>query len=115
MRSIYLLNRLVEITSIPLLILSLLYILTGYGMISGTMQRILLLIGLSYSDIINLHTDPHIRQLLVIIGSIHGLSGTILFISKYIRRVFIQDLLILLTLTIFMIVISLVVLSEFMS
>ncbi len=112
MRQSPILYRLIEITSIPLLIISLLYLTTGYGMISGIFGRIFQLIGLSYSDILSLHTDPYIRILLVILGSVHGVSGTVVFISKYVRNNIIKEILVAMVLFILVFLIGLIILSE---
>lgn len=69
---------LVETTSIPLLVLCLVYLLTGYQMQTSSLRF--------FPRAREIHTDPTLRVLLVIMAFIHGYSGLILLCERRIRN-----------------------------
>ena len=73
--------RLVEYTSVPLAALMVLYILTGYGMISPALRHL----GLSYALSSNLHTSPALRWLLNALVVLHGYPGLALLARKKLK------------------------------
>ena len=103
---------LIEVTSIPLLIVSLVYLLTGYAMISIKIQNLFSVIGLGYGDIMYLHTNIYTRLALVMLGSIHGFSGSIILIHKYSRRKTTRNILRILAAVALLIIIYLVIVAE---
>ena len=58
-----------------------LYILTGYGMISPALRHL----GLSYALSSNLHTSPALRWLLNALVVLHGYSGLALLARKKLK------------------------------
>jgi len=73
--------RLVEYTSVPLTALMVLYVLTGYGMISPALRHL----GLSYALSSNLHTSPALRWLLNALVVLHGYSGLAFLARKKLK------------------------------
>lgn len=69
---------LVEITSLPLLVLCLLYSLTGYQMLIPRLRLI------PRARLV--HTDQVLRVLLLTLALIHGYSGLILLCERRIRN-----------------------------
>ena len=69
---------LIEITSLPLLVLGLIYLLTGYQMLTHSVR---LIPRARY-----LHTDLTLRIILVTMGLIHGYSGLVLMCERRIRN-----------------------------
>ncbi len=69
---------LVEATSLPLLVLSLVYLLTGYQMLTPRVRF--------FPKPRLIHTDPVLRILLATLGLIHGYSGLILLFERRIRN-----------------------------
>jgi len=75
----------VEITSLPLLVLMLLYILSGYQMMLRSP------IFFPRAEII--HTDPLLRILLILLTYLHSLAGLILLINRRVRNNTIRNIL----------------------
>ena len=69
---------LVESTSIPLIVLMLLYLLTGYEML--VLSRILI------PNARAIHTDRVLRLILVALVLIHGYFGTLILCERRIRN-----------------------------
>ncbi len=85
----------VEASSIPLLILILLMILSGYGILYP--DKIRMLTGGLISDRIafKIHTDIVIRISIIAILLIHGFTGLLLLSEKYIRNNLMKKIIIL--------------------
>jgi len=68
---------LTEVTSIPLLVLGLIYLLTGYQMLSSSLRLI------PRARLV--HTDPVLRALLAAMALVHGYSGLIVLCERRIK------------------------------
>ncbi|MCC6015265.1 MAG: hypothetical protein LM564_06140 [Desulfurococcaceae archaeon] len=79
-RYVYLWLRVVEATSVPLAVLLLLYVVSGYGMIYPGV------LGLTYRTSSYLHTHPLLRYLTSILVALHGYGGSVLLSSRYLGR-----------------------------
>ncbi|MFZ8782696.1 MAG: hypothetical protein ACO2OR_01750 [Desulfurococcaceae archaeon] len=77
-RLLRVLLTLVETTSLPLLVVCLLYLLTGYQMLIPGLKLI--------PRARELHTDRVLRSLLLILGLVHGYSGLIILSERRIRN-----------------------------
>ncbi|MCS7104756.1 MAG: hypothetical protein NZ954_04245 [Thermofilaceae archaeon] len=75
--------KLVEITSIPLTVLLLIYILSGYGMVSPSLR----ILGFNYAFSARLHTSPWLRLSIVVLTVLHGHSGLAVLARKKIRSI----------------------------
>jgi succinate dehydrogenase hydrophobic anchor subunit len=76
-RSLRLALAIVEVTSIPLLILIILYVLSGYQMLYPYIR----LIPASRA----IHTDPLLRVIFVVLVYLHSLAGLIIIIERRLR------------------------------
>ncbi|WP_457751611.1 hypothetical protein [Thermococcus sp.] len=74
----------VEITSLPLLILTGLMIVTGYASVSPSAEKASIFVSKSLA--IMIHTSPLIRLSLGILLFIHSYTGTILLTSRLKNR-----------------------------
>ncbi|MCS7108538.1 MAG: hypothetical protein RMH77_02865 [Sulfolobales archaeon] len=82
--------KLVEYTSLPLAVLLLFYILSGYGMISNIPS----IIGLNYVISSRIHTLPLLRYILTVLVIIHSYSGFTIVINRNLqKRVIIRNIL----------------------
>jgi len=107
---------LTEFTSIPLLIISLTYFLTGYIMISPFFEKIMCnMLSICYSDALYLHTNRFLRYSLIIFGFIHGLCGFHNLLNKYVGKNVLRETLIISTLILSLLIISLAIISELLS
>lgn len=77
-RLLRVLLTLVETTSLPLLVICLIYLLTGYQMLIPSLKL--------FPRAYQLHTDRVLRSLLLIFGLIHGYSGLIILCERRIRN-----------------------------
>lgn len=77
-RLLKVLLTLVEITSLPLLVICLLYLLTGYQMLIPGLKLI--------PRARELHTDRVLRLLFLILVLVHGYSGLIIVSERRIRN-----------------------------
>ncbi len=75
---------LVEATSIPLAILLITFILSGYCLIKSEGIEAATFSLLTYPVCVAIHTSRLLRVLLVTIGLLHGVPGFILLFSKYV-------------------------------
>jgi len=82
-RYVYLWLRVVELTSIPLAVLLLLYVVSGYGMLYPEFFRPL---GLTYKVSTYLHTHPLLRYLTAVLVALHGYGGLVVLSSRYLGR-----------------------------
>ncbi|MGC8975783.1 MAG: hypothetical protein ACP5KB_06285 [Thermoprotei archaeon] len=73
--------RLVEYTSIPLTLCSILYLLSGYGIISPVFS----LVGLTYTISVKIHTLPLLRLVTVILAILHLYGGVVVISSRHVR------------------------------
>lgn len=76
----------VESTALPLSILVILMILTGYAMIEPTKIQHATLNMINYPVAVKLHTDFTIRILFVSLAILHGYAGTLLLGMKIIKK-----------------------------
>ncbi|MEZ0289848.1 MAG: hypothetical protein ABWJ42_02015 [Sulfolobales archaeon] len=104
-----------EVTSIPLLILGLTYVITGYIMISSFFREIAGLIGLEYNDALYLHTERSIRISMISLALLHGYCGTQLVVYRYVKNVVIKNILSHTITILTVIIIALVTLAETLS
>ncbi|MEM0027849.1 MAG: hypothetical protein QXD38_08000 [Ignisphaera sp.] len=74
----------VEVTSIPLLVLTAIYILSGYQMLYPQIRLI--------PAARTLHTDKFLRILFVVLVYLHGLTGTIILCERRIRNALIRNI-----------------------
>ena len=79
----YLWLRVVEFTSIPLAVLLLLCVVSGYGMLYPRFFRPL---GLTYRTSTYLHTHPLLRYLTTVLAALHGYGGVVVLSNRYLRR-----------------------------
>lgn len=82
----------VESTALPLSILIILMILTGYTIIEPTKMQQATLDIINYPIAVKLHTDFTVRLLLVSLTISHGYAGTILLGMKLIKRGYIRKI-----------------------
>jgi len=82
--------KIVETTSIPLSVLLMIYVLSGYGTILPEFMRSL---GFSYRVSTYLHNHPLLRYLTAVLIAIHGYGGFMLLINRYSRNVLLRYLL----------------------
>mgnify|MGYP000580735432 CR=1 FL=1 len=75
---------LVELTSIPLLILMSIYIITAYGMLNP--KFIGLITSLNYVISLRIHTDSLLRITCVILTMTHSYGGLTLLITRRVRN-----------------------------
>lgn len=73
----------IEATSLPLLILVVLYILSGYQLLSHNNIH---LIPMARA----IHVDRFLRIIFVVLSYLHSLSGLVIFIERRIRRILIK-------------------------
>lgn len=71
----------VELTSIPLAVLMLLFIYSGYGLISTTMENY----GFSYNVSVRIHTSRTLRLMLIALTYLHGVSGFNIMVYRYVK------------------------------
>ena len=76
---------LIETTSIPLLLLTLVMMVTGYTLAHPETIPTLLP-PIDYSTAQQLHTDPIIRTCYTILATLHSTAGTIMLIEKHVKR-----------------------------
>lgn len=88
MKSLESVLKLVEYTSIPLSVLMLFYVLSGYGMISTIPSYI----GFTYSTSFKIHTLPLLRYLTTVLVALHGCCGLILMAYRRVKSEFVRDL-----------------------
>lgn len=69
---------LIELSSLPLLVLVILYVYSGYQMLYPEVYL------LPYARTI--HTDPILRVLFIVLTYIHAVSGFIIMISRRIKK-----------------------------
>ncbi|MCS7128426.1 MAG: hypothetical protein N3E36_05315 [Sulfolobales archaeon] len=81
-----------EATSLPLLLTTLLLIITGYAIMYPHAYSALTLGALNYANAQRIHTDPVIRLSFTTLALIHGLTGTIILIEKYMKHRLIKEL-----------------------
>ncbi len=74
---------LVEATSIPLAILLITFVLSGYCLVKSEAVEAATFSLLTYPVCIAIHTSRLLRVLLVTIGLLHGVPGFILLFSRY--------------------------------
>lgn len=103
---------LVEFSSLPLLVLSLIYLVTGYIMVSPEIERVFCRLGLCSREALYLHTDRYIRTLLVLFSYIHGLSGLVLLIERHVRPGPLRQALYILVTVLSLTVLALVIVAE---
>ncbi len=75
---------LVEATSIPLAILLMAFILSGYCLVKSEAIEAATFGLLTYPVCVVIHTSRLLRVLLVAIGLLHGVPGFILLFSRYV-------------------------------
>ena len=75
---------LVELTSIPLLILMSIYIITAYGMLNPGF--IGLVTSLNYVTSLRIHTDGFLRIFCVVLTMTHTYGGLVLLITRRIKN-----------------------------
>ncbi|MEO3993398.1 MAG: hypothetical protein QN229_03710 [Desulfurococcaceae archaeon TW002] len=107
-RETYFCLRLVEYTSIPLAFCIMLYLLSGYGIVSPIFR----LIGLTYHVSIKLHTLPLLRFVTALLTILHLYGGVVLILNRHVRSEKINEIIKLSVLAILLIFLFLIVLSE---
>lgn len=108
-RETYLCLRLVEYTSIPLTICIMLYLLSGYGIMSPIFD----LVGLTYAVSVKIHTLPLLRVVTVVLAMLHSYGGIVLISSRHVRSEKMRGLIKSLTLVTILALSFLIILSEF--
>lgn len=88
--SMKLMVLLVETTSLPLLVLTLVMILSGYGMLYPMLIESLTLGLIGYGEAARIHTNPLIRAGFTLLALIHGLAGSILLVERYVKNPFVK-------------------------
>lgn len=73
--------RLVEYTAIPLTVLMLIYVLSGYGMVSAVPSYL----GLTYSVSSRLHTLPLLRYITAVLVAVHAYCGLVIVAYRRVR------------------------------
>ncbi|MEM0345139.1 MAG: hypothetical protein QXP94_03455 [Thermofilaceae archaeon] len=73
--------RLVDATSVPLAVVMLLYLLSGYGMISRALQQF----GFTYAFWARIHTSPILRIAAVALTVLHGYPGLVVLAFKRVK------------------------------
>lgn len=107
-RETYLCLKLVEYTSIPLAFCIMLYLLSGYGIISPVFN----LLGFTYLVSVKIHTLPLLRLVTAALTILHLYGGIIILSSRHIKNKKIRRLTKLLTLVMILILSLLIVSSE---
>lgn len=107
-RETYFCLRLVEYTSIPLTLCFILYLLSGYGIISPVFG----LVGLTYTVSVKIHTLPLLRFATAILAILHLYGGVVLVSNRHVRSEKIRKSIKLFTLVIASIFLFLITLSE---
>lgn len=107
-REAYFCLRLVEYTSIPLAFCIMLYILSGYGIISPIFS----LVGLTYHVSVRIHTLPLLRFVTAVLTILHTYGGVVLILSRHLKNEKIKELIKLFTLVVLLVFLFLIVLSE---
>ncbi len=77
---------LLETTSLPLLVLALLMIISGYALVYPHVISSLTFGAMNYSTAHRIHTDPLIRSSFAILALLHSLAGTFLLIERYVKH-----------------------------
>lgn len=108
-RETYFCLKLVEYTSIPLTICIMLYLLSGYGIISPIFD----LVGLAYTVSVKIHTLPLLRFATVVLAMLHFYGGIMLISNRHVRSEKMRRLIKSLTLVTISALSFLIVLSEF--
>lgn len=80
-KKVYRCLKLVEYTSLPLTLLILLYLLSGYG----TVSLIPSAVGFTYTTSIKIHTLPLLRYLLAVITALHLYGGAVVIAHRRVR------------------------------
>ncbi len=107
-RETYFCLRIVEYTSIPLTLCLVLYLLSGYGMISP----ILSLVGLTYATSAKIHTLPLLRIAIAVLSILHFYGGALLLLNRNIRNERMRKFIKTIVLVIALILSLLIALSE---
>lgn len=107
-RETYICLKLIEYTSIPLAICIMLYILSGYGMVSPIFGAL----GFTYRVSVTIHTLPLLRFATAVLSILHLYGGIVVLANRYIRDWRVREPIKLLTLAALSIILILVVLSE---
>ncbi len=103
---------LVEASSIPLLLLSIVMVLSGYGMLKPWIIEDLTLGILSYSISARIHTDKIIRSSFSILLIIHSITGSYILIDRRIRFKKINYILKALSLIVLLYVLAIIIMCE---
>lgn len=107
-RETYVCLKIVEYTSIPLAICIMLYILSGYGMISPVFGAL----GLTYRVSAKIHALPLLRLATSLLAILHLYGGVVVLANRYIKDWRVREPIKLLTLVALVIISSLIILSE---
>jgi len=86
-----------EASSIPLLLLITILILSGYGILYPSQIKLLTGELMTEKLAYRIHTDGVIRLLTLILAFIHGYTGLLILIEKYVRTRLLKNVLILIT------------------
>lgn len=81
-KKVYRCLKLVEYTSMPLTLLLLLYVLSGYGTISPIPG----VVGFTYSTSIKIHTLPLLRYLITVTTALHLYGGAVVLAHRRVRN-----------------------------
>ncbi|MEM1750605.1 MAG: hypothetical protein QXV30_00760 [Desulfurococcaceae archaeon] len=104
-----------EATSLPLLITTLLLIVTGYAIMYPHAYSALTLNALNYANAQRIHTDPVIRLSFTALALIHGLSGTIILIEKYVKHRLVKEIIKSIVLVAVLALLAIVLAIDFLS
>lgn len=103
-RKTYFCLRLVEYTSIPLTFCFMLYLLSGYGMISPIPR----IVGFTYDVSVKIHALPLLRLTTAVLALLHFYGGAVIILNRYVRRErmreLIESFIVIMTLVLFFII-----------
>ncbi|MEM2021019.1 MAG: hypothetical protein QXP80_02180 [Zestosphaera sp.] len=82
--------KLVEYTAIPLSLTFLLYVLSGYGMLSSPILNVL---GFTFITSTKIHTLPLLRYLTSVLATIHFYCGVVVLTRRRVKNARLREVL----------------------
>ncbi|WFO76002.1 hypothetical protein J4526_03910 [Desulfurococcaceae archaeon MEX13E-LK6-19] len=103
---------LIETTSLPLLVLAILMIISGYALVYPHVISGLTFGAMNYSTAHRIHTDPLIRSSFAILALLHSLAGTFLLIEKHVKNKTLKSTLEFIAMTMLLYLLLIIIMAE---
>ncbi|MEM3948834.1 MAG: hypothetical protein QXM76_04505 [Zestosphaera sp.] len=107
-RKIHRCLKIVEYTSLPLTLLLLIYVLSGYGTVSPVPG----VIGFTYPTSVRIHTLPLLRYLTAAIAALHLYGGAVVLAHRRVRNAILVRVIEVVGLALALLTVALATMSE---